>query len=300
MISSILSAIAPEQAAHFFASAASVEVAQQAATVVAAGLYEAQVDQVSLAGLLSETTPQKLAAVVRGIPPPIWNHVLSRFSPSDNLPTRNRMMESAAMYLGIQLLLALFPFSLSTPPIGEMRFPRLEALHTLLRGTSDASSVRVVDNGSGSDLNLGLVLAAAGYTVWDKEPGGIAITRQVTLKMHAPKILQEKIHPVPRDEIDQVHPSQLVFWSNPDELIQWPQEQSLESYMGRDVEAGGYLVIQTDHLPYPYIDPRRFYLHLAMSSKIWERVFDNDIDDCIIPTAQRGSLMHLQIWRRKS
>ncbi|GEM_PF-3958159 len=94
--------------------------------------------------------------------------------------------------------------------------------------------------------------------------------------------------------------ARVVYWANPEDgSFILPQGFSLENYLGRGVEVGGYLVIQNRRGPFEAITRE-----LNFDRSRWQLIFQQapgpsflGIDD-VLPTGSRGELKVIFVYRR--
>ncbi len=133
----------------------------------------------------------------------------------------------------------------------KLRFPRMEAIHRLLCKGRDPGDFTAIDNGPGDIPNLACVLGRMGTRVTVKEPSHVRARDHFRLiDKVMPEIAHLITHAVELDEIDRPGSADIVYWTNPTPCMlsrdALSDEGNLEEYLGRDVSAGGFLVIQTD------------------------------------------------------
>ena len=193
---------------------------------------------------------------------------------------------------------------------GQNPYRRAEQLHQMLSGEWGPERTYAVDNGAGSLPHLAMVLAAMGSRVTVKEPDASArMLFSALLSMHATSDIRYRVWINDRsfDDIIDPQPSQIVYWSNPQNLIDCPSWISIPEFLGRDVMKGGFLVIQTDHMLagnrlFPNIT--NDYLHLDFDPLKWETIHRAFVtqgpDKFVLPTYQTISDVFLQIYQRKT
>lgn len=110
-------------------------------------------------------------------------------------------------------------------------------------------------------------------------------------------------------ELADVTPARVVYWTEPFYILDIPNELSLSEYLARDVERGGFLVVQTTHLLFGSNDDvlpgtTDQFLHMMFDDAQWEVIFKDWIskhapgEDFVLPTYISGSHF-LQIYRRR-
>jgi hypothetical protein len=185
---------------------------------------------------------------------------------------------------------------------GQVRHRRLEALHRLLSEGRDLSQLVTIENGAGPVPDVAITLARMGAKVIIKEPEDINIRshRRVFESLDAHD-LHRKMTYIPRDEIDEPYPADIVYWPNPSpNYLNYPFDFSLPDYLGRDVRPGGYLVLQNDL----HGNPDR-YASLSWNPQDWETIFRGRLSNVseetnyVLPTLTPDSLF-LQIYKRRS
>ncbi|MFA4971637.1 MAG: hypothetical protein WC683_03425 [bacterium] len=148
----------------------------------------------------------------------------------------------------------------------KLRFPRLEAIHRLLCKGRDPGDLTAIDNGPGDIPNLACALGRMGTRVTVKEPSHVRARDHFRLiDKVMPEIAHLITHAVDLDEIDTPGSADIVYWTNPTPCMLSRDALSdegktrlffgdLEEYLGRDVSAGGFLVIQADSVVIQDID----------------------------------------------
>lgn len=194
------------------------------------------------------------------------------------------------------------PLRIDSLARGESRNRRLEVLHRLLASGRDPAEVEAVENGPGVLVDIAVSVARMGTRVRIKEPDALAGALFMMLaESELPASLRDRLHMVSPREINAPSPADIVYWANPTPLfLDRLASIGSQEYLGRDVKAGGYLVIQTDHLPservhggLPQLDPAH-----------WRKIFDAPIPDlpgvgnAILPTAQ-GPNLHFLVFQRR-
>lgn len=187
---------------------------------------------------------------------------------------------------------------------GELLYPRLEALHSLLCRGHSPYEITAVENGCGCNPHLTMVLAAMGTRVFLKEPDDSMVGSHIrSAERHLPPDWVSRMTYLSEDESSM--PANIVYWINPSpsmfQHLLYPSRRTLRNmdilvdYMGRDVAVGGFLVLQT---------PEMLYHDLYFDHSKWIPLFDsaNNIDDEIegiaFPTDLPRDNNYLRIFRR--
>lgn len=128
---------------------------------------------------------------------------------------------------------------------GTLSFPRWEFLLRLLQASVGREEMVAVDNGPGFYVDISLVAAELGINTYLKEIDPARVRSLIEEHWRVlPPSLQERIQIVPPAVIDEATPADLSYWVHP--MVEMPRDASLFEYLARDVQPGGYLVVQTD------------------------------------------------------
>jgi hypothetical protein len=177
-------------------------------------------------------------------------------------------------------------------------FGRLNLMHQLLCGNKGVNLSQAIDNACGSSMDVMLSLAMLGSEVIAKDPDSMWGSERFLKRLVPPDTRQRIQLQYKLDQVNEASPGRVVYWTHPDENLKPPANMTLEEYMGRDVEPGGYLVIQTDHptdfMGIPVPDRREHFLHLKFDSQKWERIISFPFK--FVPENRRFVLPSIQVF----
>ena len=218
---------------------------------------------------------------------------------------------AASMDMAIQALLKQVPSEKPTMDIidrifegivtGDFQFRRLEALHRLLMAYVPEGRMRAVDNAHGPIPFTFVTLARLGTHVWTKEPDDIVKADEFISEDDLSVEMRARIHRTDKGSMNDALGVRASYWSNPNYgsfII--PEGYELSSYLGRDVEVGGYLVIQNGRGVFE-AQTRA----LKFDSSLWQVVYQSPVNeayaknaDYVLPTGSSDRPNALFVYRR--
>jgi len=190
---------------------------------------------------------------------------------------------------------------------GEIKYPRMQGIHSFLCAGKDPDKITIVENGPGGLAHVSMILSAMGYHVAIKEPNPLAVRAQIRLTTRTlpQDWLGRIVYFSDNDTIEISIPSHVVYWVNPSNTmfmhmqnrrnLSPEQLANLAGYMGRDVMIGGYLVMQTED---------DLYGELHFDENRWQVIFDTtavgrrQLKTPALPTFFYGIENNLRIFRR--
>jgi len=187
---------------------------------------------------------------------------------------------------------------------GELHYPRLKGLHSLLCRGRSPHEITAVENGCGANPHLTMALTSMGTKVFVIEPDDFMIgTHFGHSRRYLPAEWISRMVYIFDDE--SVIPADIVYWINPTPSMfrhlsyhsgRTPRNLGiLVDYMGRNVVRGGFLVLQT---------PEALYHDLYFDHSKWIPLFDSannvldEIDGIAFPTDLPYDQTYLRIFRR--
>lgn len=195
-------------------------------------------------------------------------------------------------------------------------FNRFRVLHRLLSGSLGPKNIVAVDNGPGAFPETALIMAESGTRVFVKEAW---LERSWTRDREryntgvneAEETIRDRIYRLPIEGTGRSTPAHIAYWTSPRPPGPFPPNVNPETfitdphkigrYMGNDVEAGGYLVIQSG---YDWYAPHRH--GEIMDLRKWEIIFSGEFSlsrsiydfDMVMPTQFGAELF--RVYRRKT
>lgn len=173
---------------------------------------------------------------------------------------------------------------------GKVHHPRFEAMLHLFAGVNGTQGMRVVENGPGNLPMITHVLLKSGCLVVVKEPSWGDYHHKWLLRDADRELLTGLEYALGAQEIKQSTPGRVVIWENPNKFT-GNHDKTWGAYMGRDVEVGGYLMVQADIEKIKNALDNDFQDEFR--AKRWEKIYASEIPylgagllGYVTPTAQ--------------
>jgi len=179
---------------------------------------------------------------------------------------------------------------------GELSFPRLEALHSLLAGSKEPGEILAVDGSSSGLPHLTAALARIGSKVVVKDRDGASKSRHMG---HVLQHFGEWFEDGRIDYADIANGVDIGYWTDPlDKLPGRAWDMGVVEYLGRGLKRGGYLVMQGEF-------SRGQEFDLDFDTESWALVYSAALTEggarrgLILPSAGSGFDYAFQVYQRK-